>query len=303
MRVSVLSFALLLPAVANARGRVIDVTAANPEGMKFARQALPAVGATTTRAESRTIYLNRDGVVLRPGDNNSTLDTSSIVTSPSEIPGWDIDDDTWQETVDCMKGMYARFDVTVTDEDPGNTPHIEAVFGGHPFDVELPDNVAGVSPFTTDCGIIERSIVFTFTDVLGDDPQVACEVMAQEIAHSFGLDHELLPEDPMTYLEYAGNRSFQNEMASCGEFGERMCGIDGSVCRQRQNSVQLLMERLGPNPKMPEPDSTGDDQVGDSGIIGGCNAGGGGAGIGFMLLIGHVVLRRRSRHRGHRSLL
>ena len=304
MRASILSVALLLPAVANARGRVIDVTAPNPEGMKFARQALPAVGATTTRAESRTIYLNRDGVVLRPGDNNSTLDTSSVISSPTEITPWDIDDETWQETVDCMKGMYARFDVTVTDEDPGNVPHIEAVFGGHPLDVELPDNVLGVSPFTTDCGIIERSIVFTFTDVLDDNPQVACEIMAQEVAHSFGLDHELLPEDPMTYLTYFGNRSFQDKMANCGEYGERKCGIEGSVCRDRQNSVQLLEERLGLNPNMPEPNDTGNEvTVGDGGIIGGCSTGGGGTGISFVLLIGHVVLRRRSRNRGHRSVL
>ena len=28
----------------------------------------------------------------------------------------------------------------------------------------MPDDVLGVSPFTTDCAIIENSIVFTFTE-------------------------------------------------------------------------------------------------------------------------------------------
>jgi len=228
------------------------------QGLVLARQVLPAPpssfpsdgGATsslraTTRAQSRTIYLNRDGATLRPGDNDARLSTSSIVQEPTQLSPWDIDDDTWRETVACMRELYARFDVTVTDEDPGDVAHIEAVFGGHPNDVGLPSNVAGVSPFTTDCGVIENSVVFTFTDVLPDDPRVMCEVMAQEVAHSFGADHELLAEDPMTYLDYAGERSFQDELASCGEDSPRPCGIDAYVCSQKQNSVQLLASRLG----------------------------------------------------------
>jgi hypothetical protein len=290
--------ALLLPAVAGANGRVVDVTGPNPVGMKFARQALAASG-NVGRAESRTIYLNRDGVVLRPGDNDSSQNISSVVTQPTAIEGWDIDDDTWDETVACVRDMYSRFDVVVTDQDPGAVPHIEAVFGGHPNDVDLPDNVAGVSPFTTDCGIIERSIVFTFTDVIEDDPQLMCEVMAQEIAHSFGLDHELLPEDPMTYLTYFGNRSFQDEMADCGEYGERMCGIEGSICRERQNSVALLTERLGASTAAAEEK----DGEAAGGVTGGCSAGGGGSGIGFVLLVGHLVARRRTRDRRHRAVL
>ncbi len=291
---------LLLPAVASANARIVDVTAPNPRGMKFARQALAASGVVG-RAESRTIYLDRDGVVLRPGDNDSAQNISSVVTQPTVIAGWDIDDGTWSETVACVRDMYSRFDVVVTDRDPGDVPHIEAVFGGHPADVGLPDNVAGVSPFTTDCAIIERSIVFTFTDVIEDDPQVMCEVMAQEIAHSYGLDHELLPEDPMTYLTYFGNRSFQDEMADCGEYGERMCGIEGSVCRERQNSVTLLTERLGARPSTAVPEAA-DDEVA-SGITGGCSTGGSGAGIGFVLLVGHLVARRRTRDRRHRAVL
>jgi uncharacterized protein (TIGR03382 family) len=292
---------VLLPAVVSAERRVIDVTAPTPSGMKFARQALAATG-NVGRAESRTIYLNREGVLLRPGDNDSSLDTSSVVTEPTVITAWDIDDGTWQDTVECVRDMYSRFDVTVTDEDPGATPHIEAVFGGHPNDVGLPDNVAGVSPFTSDCAIIERSIVFTFTDVIEDDAQVMCEIMAQEIAHSFGLDHELLPEDPMTYLTYFGNRSFQNEMASCGEYGERMCGIQGSICRAQQNSVALLTQRLGASPNAAANDEPEDSER-RSGISGGCSTSGGGVGIAFVILVMQLVARRRPRDRRHRSVL
>jgi uncharacterized protein (TIGR03382 family) len=295
MRTSLLLFAVLLPGVANARGR-IELTQPNDVGTRLARQALPATG-NTKLALSRTIYMNRNGVTLRPGDNNSSMNTSSVVTQPTVITPWDISDEMWADTMACMKNMYARFDVVITDKDPGMTPHIEAVFGGHPNDVDLPDEVMGVSPFTTDCAVIERSVVFTFTDVIEDDAQVMCEIMAQEIAHSYGLDHELLPEDPMTYLPYAGNRTFQNEMADCGEYGERMCGIDGSVCRERQNSVTLLTERLGRSASMmPDDDAAGSGST-KGGIVSGCSTSGSGAGFSFVLLLGHALLRRRSRDR------
>jgi uncharacterized protein (TIGR03382 family) len=144
-----------------------------------------------------------------------------------------------------MQDMFSRWDVTVTDVNPGNVPHMEAVFGGSPGNIGMQQGVGGVSPFTEDCAVIENSIVFTFTNVFPDDPQTVCEVMAQEVAHSYGLDHEMLASDPMTYLQYNGNRSFKDQTVSCGEYQNRACGIGGSVCRQNQNSVQLLTQRLG----------------------------------------------------------
>ena len=262
-------------------------------GYRLARQVLPAAvpaAGAAPRARSRVIYLNRDGAILRPGDNDSVRQVSSVVAEPTEIDGWDVDDDTWSATVACVAELYAPFDVTITDEDPGATPHIEAVFGGSPGDVGLPDNVAGVSPFTTDCSVIEGSIAFAFTDVLPDDPRTVCEVIAQEIAHSYGLDHEMLPSDPMTYLDYDGDRRFQNRMVSCGEYAGRACGVNGSTCRQRQNSVALLTERLGARGA----GGADPDPAGSRDLLGGCTAAGGlPSGATALALLG--VLRRRRR--------
>lgn len=263
-------------------------TGPGARGVGFARQVLaaPPVAAQVVagHARSRVLYLNRNGAILRPGDNDSSRDRSSIAALPVLIGGWDVDDETWSETVDCIAELYARFDVAVTDEDPGDAPHIEAVIGGHPADVGLPEDVAGVSPFMSDCSIVEGSVVFTFTDVLPDDPRTVCEVTAQEIAHSFGLDHERLPADPMTYLDYFGDRAFQDEMASCGEFEDRACGINGTTCRQRQNSVALLEQRLG---------TRDDDEPTAGSGIGGCTAGGGSAGIAMALAYLGALRRRR----------
>ncbi|MBA2544624.1 MAG: Ig-like domain-containing protein [Deltaproteobacteria bacterium] len=246
---------LLIPAIAAAEARPIqpvgearyfDILATKPNAsdLQFGRQLLPPTG-TSGIAASRTIYLNRTGVTLSPGNNDSRTNRSTIASQQTTIPAWNTDAATWNATVACVRDLFSPFGVTVVETDPGAVPHIEAVFGGSPTQLGLPTNVAGVSPFTQDCSVIENSIVFTFTNVIPNDARLACEIQAQEIAHSFGLDHELLASDPMTYLEYNANRSFKNQAASCGEDVTRPCGINGSTCRANQNSVALLTERLG----------------------------------------------------------
>jgi hypothetical protein len=225
----------------------VDVIASQPTptDITFERFRLPANGNIAAVAQSRIIYLNHKGVTLYPGDDDARTNRSSIVSSTSTVPAWNTSAATWAATVTCMRDMFSRWDVTVTDVDPGNAPHIEAVFGGSPQNIGMQSGVGGVSPFTDDCGIIENSIVFTFTNVFPDNAQTVYEVMAQEIAHSFGLDHEMLASDPMTYLDYSGKRTFKDQTVSCGEYQNRACGIGGTACRPNQNSVQLLNQRLG----------------------------------------------------------
>jgi uncharacterized protein (TIGR03382 family) len=218
-----------------------------PSHITFVRQMLPSNGPNVIAqvAQSRIIYLNKNGVTLTPGNNDSRTNRSSLVNSTVAVPAWNASASTWQGVKTCFADMFSRWDVEVTDVDPGNVPHIEAIFTTSPSVIGMSSGVGGVSPFTQNCGIIENSIVFTFAGVFGNDAQTLSEVMAQEVAHSYGLDHELLASDPMTYLNYNGNRTFKDQTVSCGEYQSRSCGIGGSVCRPSQNSVQLLNERLG----------------------------------------------------------
>nr|MBA3821462.1 Ig-like domain-containing protein [Deltaproteobacteria bacterium] len=197
------------------------------------------------RARSRIIYLNRTGVTVSPGANDARINRSSVTKQQATVAPWTVDEPTWTATVACLQRIFARYDFTFTQTDPGNLPHIEAVFGGAPAQLGLPRGVAGVSPFSTTCAIVEHSMVFAFTDIIPKDAQRICEIQAQEIAHSYGLDHELLAADPMTYLSYSGQRAFQDQLAPCGETSARSCGVGGSVCRDKQNSHALLLERVG----------------------------------------------------------
>ena len=243
----VLAIALcVVPAIA-AADYPIERGAPNADDMTFARQIIPANGPSSTVAQSKVVYLNRGGITLSPGDNDSRTNKSTLAKQPTQIPAWNTSDATWQATVSCMKELFAPFDITIVTVDPGPTvQHIEAVFGGGPSLLAMENNVMGVAPFKSDCSILENAIVFTFTSNFPADARMACEVQAQEVAHAYGLDHERLPHDPMTYMRYDGNRSFQNQLAECGEDKARMCGVaNAASCRGKQNSVQLLFERLG----------------------------------------------------------
>lgn len=224
-----------------------------PEDRARSSSYAAASAAASPLAQSRTIYLNHDGVQLLPAYvNDSRLQKSTIANQSVLIPPWTATPAVWNDTVQCLRDLFAPFAVKIVTEDPGNVPHIEAVFGGSGTLLGLPKGIVGISPFNSTCTTIENSIVFTFTDDLPANARTVCEVMAQEIAHSYGLDHEMLASDPMSYLPYKGNRWFQDETAACGEKAARPCGINGSTCRAQQNSVQLLGERLGvADPQLP----------------------------------------------------
>jgi hypothetical protein len=197
--------------------------------------------------ESRILYLNRcqGGCTFSPGYDDSRYDSSSIVRRTSFLAEYAPSAEAWDRIVDCVTAIYAPFDIEVTDVDPGETPHFEAVVAGSPGDIGMRNNVGGVAPFT--CGVIENAVTFTFAGSLGS-PQQICEVVGQESAHAFGLDHELLCQDPMTYLSGCGQKCFRDQDAECGEQNPRDCSCGGST----QNSYRRISDLFGPRTSEPE---------------------------------------------------
>lgn len=199
--------------------------------------------------ETTLVYMNRVGGIFSPGQNNAGSNRTTLAQQTVNFPAADLSDSEWNSVMGCVRQQFSQFDIEVTDTDPGSVPHYESVVAGSPQLLGMPSGVGGVSPFTSNCDVIPNSIVFTFTDVLPRDPQIICEVAAQEIAHSFGLDHEYLCSDPMTYLSGCGAKSFQDVAAPCGEDQARACAQPGQYdCGyNEQNSVQLMTERIGLN--------------------------------------------------------
>lgn len=210
--------------------------------------AAVAVTAGTAGAAPRVIYLNRDTTTVEPGalsDSASFPPVSNLIDHPISTPGWSVPDAAWSATLACVQRTWARFDVAITDVDPGpETPHVEVLVGGAPSDAGVATTFTGIAPMRDDCGVVDAPVVFVFPAALGDDPTLTCGIIAQEVAHTFGVDHELLAGDPMSYLPYTGERAFRDELASCGETEARQCGPT-RACGEKQSSVQLLAQRVG----------------------------------------------------------
>ncbi len=188
------------------------------------------------------LFLQRcaGGLDLNPGPGGSIADESTIITGPVSLPPFPFGDEAWQEVVDSTTFIFSPFNIEVTDVDPGDVPHDEAVVCGAASDAGFGEGTGGVAPFT--CGVIENPITFTFPEALGNSPQLIAEVIGQEAAHAWGLDHELLCEDPMTYLSGCGAKTFQDIDAECGEFEARPCDCSEGT----QNSFQHILDTFGP---------------------------------------------------------
>ena len=193
------------------------------------------------------LFLNRAQTTMKAGNDDSANDVSSVVQqqglSQAMLPAFAGTDANWQKLVACMRDMYSRWNVVVTDQRPTQPGYIQAHIGGNGSEMSFQSGTGGVAPIDSqNCNNIPSAIVYVFSDVYKTDVQGMCEAGAQEIGHAFSLDHEYLCQDPMTYLQGCGAKTFQDVDASCGESNTRAC-----ICgRATQNSVQILTQRLGP---------------------------------------------------------
>jgi hypothetical protein len=71
--------------------------------------------------------------------------------------------------------------------------------------------------------------------------------VAQETAHSWGLDHKFDNRDPMTYLNTGpAHKDYQNEAGSCGEYSARSCMCTYSdTGKSKMNSFARVLTTFG----------------------------------------------------------
>lgn len=194
-------------------------------------------------AGANVIYLNNckpNGCMVTPGGENSSQNRSSIPDQASTVQAFAYSDAVWQQVVQCVRETYAPFNVQIVTERPTQPGYHMAIVAGRPQDVQMQQGVGGVSPFT--CGFITGGISYSFANIYGGDVDETCWTVAQETAHSWGLDHKFDNKDPMTYLQSGPSRkAFQNMAGSCGEFQARGCQCGGST----MNSYQAILSTFG----------------------------------------------------------
>ena len=200
---------------------------------------------------SNLIYLNgcfnAGDCVMTPGFDDSVHNRSSILKKSWTIPAFGGGVVVWDAVVQCVKETYGPFNIEVTDENPGAASHFESITAGVPGNIGLPNGVGGVAPFA--CGVINNAISYSFADLYRGNVDQICWTVAQETAHAFGLDHEFLCEDPLTYLSSCGfSKRFMDVNAQCGENAARPCNCEN---RPTQNSYRHILEHFGPGKPTP----------------------------------------------------
>ncbi len=193
---------------------------------------------------SKTIFLERRAIELSPGEDDAAAGISSVLVSEADhkikVRGWSGSAAGWSQLVSCVTQEFAPFEVAVTDQRPKDDDFILVAVGGYPSDIGGKDrHVAGLAPF--DGTVIPRAVVYAFAAQSGNNVQEICETIAMEVAHAYGLDHEYLCHDVMTYLTGCGHKSFVDADAPCGEQKKRACETGGAT----QNSFRRLAAVLG----------------------------------------------------------
>ena len=224
--------------------------------------------APQSAAPYNTIFLNRcaNGCTIRPGQTDSRTDTSSLVRATGVLSAFPGTDAQWNQVVACVKDVFSLTGVNVTDVDPGTASHFEILIAGAPQDVGMPSSLGGVSPYNCSVSYIDNSMVFDFAKVWNnpnyDFIEETCSTAAQEIAHSFRLDHVIDASDPMTYFSYTGRRYFKNSGQQCGSdcvngegpFGQP-CSGQSHACsctgQQTQNEIATMQGLFGTGPGTP----------------------------------------------------
>jgi hypothetical protein len=211
---------------------------------------------------SKIIFMNRctGGCKVTSGFTDSRTNKSAI--GAGTLSAYSYGDSSWNSVMTCMKATMSKFNVTVTDVDPGpNVEHFEIMVAGTPGQIGLSSGIGGIAEYSCDSpGVcakyIPNAIVFDFAGVWGGDVQEICSTAAQEIAHTWTLDHVTDATDPMTYTPYSGMRQFKDGVY-CGSDcvnntspfglpctnGRHTCMSTGTAT---QDDIKILTALFGP---------------------------------------------------------
>jgi MYXO-CTERM domain-containing protein len=205
------------------------------------------------------IYLNRcvGGCVIRDGNQNDSHANTTWFgndTGPYVLSEFQHGDAVWDAVVECVKDVYAPYNVVITDEDPGDATHDEVYAAG--LSSQIGQSAGGLgggkSPSgSAYCSVASNNVSFAFLNGFSaSSVERMCAVIAQESGHSFGMpDHVRDCRDPMASGYYgpcnnAHRAFFQNTMMACGDFADGICICGGA----RQNDHQHLLNTAGANP-------------------------------------------------------
>ena len=180
-----------------------------------------------------------NGCTVSNGNTNNQTDWSDI--GQGQLSAFSKGATEWAKVMSCMRNTFSRFNVTITDVDPGTAPHLEIMVAGTGSQLGMQQGILGVADYACQgvgqgCSTFQaNALVFDFAnDPLYYNAQAKlygandiCATAAQEIAHSWALDHVVDATDPLSYNSYDGIRQFKDS---------QHCGSD---CQNGQSPLNL----------------------------------------------------------------
>jgi hypothetical protein len=190
---------------------------AAPVATYVLRPPVPENAAVT----SNVIFLDRCASgcnITLSGSDDSLSDHSTI--GGGTLQAFACSDQVWNDVVQCMQDVFREFNVQIVTTDPGTASHLEVKVAGVPGNLRdfqgIPlTGLGGVAPFRCQ-QYQQNALVFDFANVFSCSVDDICRVAAQEIAHTWSLDHSTLAADPMSYSAFSGRRYYQNQAQQCG---------------------------------------------------------------------------------------
>ncbi|MBK9036733.1 MAG: hypothetical protein IPL61_36700 [Myxococcales bacterium] len=157
----------------------------------------------------------------------------------------------WAEFVQCMKDIYAPYDVQIVETDPSPAPHHEAIVAGTSEEGFRTDALGIAELGAGFCAPKDNAISLNFANshaAVGGISlaQNLCWTVAQETAHSWGLDHVMECRDSLTYMFGCGPKFFRNVNAPCGTVANRACVCGGNTQNSHGKILAVFGQGTGP---------------------------------------------------------
>jgi len=236
--------------------------AAAPYGVRADPRPVPGELLTTPLpeplqlgpAKSNVFFLNYDGVTIKftgqEDDSSQNISQFQDFAMNYQPYGGGAKR---AASMQAVKSDWAKYKVTITDQRPGG--------GNYTMCVNSPTNpfgggVLGIAPLDCNDGQA-RNIVFAYHSDNDQFPAATqATTMSQEIAHAYGLEHVMEPNDIMNPYNAGGDPSFIDQCftldgggqgIACGQQHAQFCGGNG------QNSHQELVALFGVSEPDPVP--------------------------------------------------
>lgn len=190
-----------------------------------------------------TLYLNRCdvGLSVEPGEvSDSTQDVSSLLSDTVVFFPYPHGQTSWDGVLGHVRDLLRPFDIEVTDVDPSPAPHDEVVVCGNALEAGYA-GLPGAAPLRCEPSQNPMSFVFAEDAPARDRDRLIAELVVQEAAHAWSLDHVVGCADLMGFDTGCGPKALVDAELDCGTEALKICACGG----KEQNSYHTIAALFG----------------------------------------------------------